>query len=124
MQRSFKDNLIGRMIRQKRKLLGLTQEGLAEKLGMSYQQVQKYENGMSRITVWRLQQIAHCLQVPMDYLLKDLPVVPVVKEAMPVYGGLSGEEKRLLKQFRSITNPSIRKSILSLIQSISQSGNK
>lgn len=113
MPKSLKENPIGRKIRQRRVQLGLSQERLAEKLGVSYQQVQKYEKGASRLTIERLQAMARCLNVSTDYFLKDLPKVA---EALSSYGGLSSEEKRLLKQFRAISNPSTRLAFLRLIQ--------
>ncbi|MFQ5780059.1 MAG: helix-turn-helix domain-containing protein [Nitrospiria bacterium] len=110
-----KGNLIGRRIRQRRIEIGLSQEGLGERLGVSYQQIQKYEKGVSRLTVDRLQEVARCLHISIDYFLKDLPTV---REPAPPYDTLSVEEKRLLKQFRAISNPSVRLALLRLIQAM------
>lgn len=110
-----KENPIGRKIRQRRVQLGLSQEDLGERLGVSYQQVQKYEKGVSQLTVGRLQEIAHSLHVPVDYFLKDLPKM---KEAPVSYGGLSTEERRLLKQYRAISSPPVRMALLRLIQAV------
>jgi transcriptional regulator with XRE-family HTH domain len=117
MSKVSKENAIGRKIRQRRLQLGLSQEELAESLGISYQQVQKYENGISQLTIRRLQQITRRLSVEMDYFLKDLPVT---KEIRVSYGGLSADEKRLLKQYRSISSPSARRMLLRLFQSIAR----
>ena len=62
---------IGARIRVARKEGGLTQRQLAEKVGVSFQQIQKYETGKDRIFVERLQQIAQALKVPISYFFKD-----------------------------------------------------
>lgn len=58
---------IGLKIRQRRLELGLTQQTLADKLGLSYQQVQKYETGLNRISAGRLSLVAKILLAPLDY---------------------------------------------------------
>lgn len=63
---------IGLKIRQKRLELGLTQQTLADKLGLSYQQVQKYETGLNRISAGRLSFVAKILLTPLDYFF-DFP---------------------------------------------------
>ncbi len=113
MSKASKENPIGQKIRQRRVQLGLSQEELAEKLGISYQQVQKYEKGVSQLTIERLREMAQGLSVAMDYFLKDLPMI---RDSPHSYGGLSAEEKRLLKQYRSISNPRTRLALLRLIQ--------
>ena len=121
MPRPTKDNTIGRKIRQRRIQLGLSQERLGERMGISYQQVQKYEKGLSNLTVWRFQQIARILHVPTDFFLED---ISVAREVSPPYGAFSNEEKRLLKEFRMISKPSVRKAFLRLIQAVSERGDK
>lgn len=115
MSKALKENPIGRKIRLRRVQLGLSQEELAERLGISYQQVQKYEKGASQLTVDRLQEMARSLSVPIDYFLKDLPKVGAIHE-LPLRDRLSTEEKRLLKQYRSIPNPGARLALLRLVQ--------
>lgn len=109
----FEENSIGQKIRERRTEIGLSQGNLGERLDVSYQQIQKYENGMSQITVARLQKVARCLGVSIDYFLKDLPLG---KEAPSPYNTLSAEEKRLLKLFRAVPNPSVRLAFLRLIK--------
>lgn len=115
MLKATKENPIGTRIRQRRVQLGLSQEELGERLGVSYQQVQKYEKGISQLTIERLQEIARSLSVAMDYFLKDLPVT---RESSTSDGRLSTEEKRLLKQYRSISDPHARLSLLRLVQTV------
>ena len=64
------DTLIGQRLRQRRCDLGLSQTRLGEAIGVSFQQVQKYENGKNRIAASTLYQIAHELQVPMIWFFE------------------------------------------------------
>lgn len=108
---------IGRKIRERRVQTGLSQGELGERLGVSYQQVQKYEKGANQLTVERLQKIAEILNVGIDYFLKRLPQM---SEVPPPYGGLSAEERRLLRHYRTIVNPSARRAFFRLIQVVAQ----
>jgi len=60
----YSDAQIGKQLRFYRKAAGMTQRTLAGKIGITFQQVQKYENGLNRLSVARLYDIAHALQVP------------------------------------------------------------
>ena len=62
------DQHVGSRVRMRRKMLGMSQEQLAEALGITYQQVQKCEKGANRIGASRLQQMSHILQVPVEFL--------------------------------------------------------
>jgi transcriptional regulator with XRE-family HTH domain len=64
---------IGRRLRRRRRLLGLTQQKLGEAIGMRFQQVQKYECAANRITADRLYRIAVALRVPTTYFYEGLP---------------------------------------------------
>ena len=66
------DAIVGRRIRTRRLLLGITQTRLAQHLGVSFQQVQKYENGANRVGAGRLVAIAQVLGIPVDGLLQGL----------------------------------------------------
>src|SRR5437016_8713665 len=57
----------------RRKMLGMSQEKLGDGLGLSFQQVQKYEKGTNRVGASRLQHIAHILQVPVPFFFEGLP---------------------------------------------------
>jgi transcriptional regulator with XRE-family HTH domain len=61
------DVRVGERLRLRRKQLGLSQQGLAAQLGITYQQVQKYERGVNRVGASRLQAIANALEVPIGY---------------------------------------------------------
>lgn len=66
------DQHVGRRLRDRRILLGLTQHELAECLGISFQQTHKYEKGTNRIAAGRLFEIAHALGVTVDYFFEGL----------------------------------------------------
>jgi transcriptional regulator with XRE-family HTH domain len=65
------DKVVGRRMRARRLQLGLSQQALGDALGMSYQQVQKYESGVSRIGAGRLQQLAEILNVPVSVFFDE-----------------------------------------------------
>lgn len=75
------DARIGLLLRQRRLELGLSQVGLAAKLGLTFQQVQKYEKGVNQLAVARLLQICKVLRVPVRYFVGE-PAVPGRNEAV------------------------------------------
>jgi len=69
------DKYVGSRVRMRRKMLGMSQEKLADGLGLTFQQVQKYEKGANRIGASRLQQISHILQIPVPFFFEGAPHV-------------------------------------------------
>src|SRR5881275_3302387 len=67
------DRHVGNRVRMRRKMQGMTQEKLGEALGLTFQQVQKYEKGTNRVGASRLQQISEVLQVPVSFLFDGGP---------------------------------------------------
>ena len=67
------DRHVGSRVRMRRLMLGMSQTSLADKLGLTFQQVQKYEKGKNRMGSSRLQQIANILQVPVTFFFEDAP---------------------------------------------------
>ena len=65
------DRGIGQLVRQARRRIGMTLDDLAKKLGLSYQQVHKYENGTNRISAGTLAAIANILSVPVEHLFPE-----------------------------------------------------
>ena len=65
------DIYVGSRIRMRRKMLGLSQEKLGEKLGITFQQIQKYEKGTNRVGASRLQAMSDALEVPVAYFFPD-----------------------------------------------------
>jgi transcriptional regulator with XRE-family HTH domain len=94
---------IGRKIKEYRKHCGLSQERLAELVGLSFQQIQKYESGVNRVNKDNLQSIANTLSVPVASFFEDQPI-----EALP----LSDQERKLLESFRSVKDGNIKNCIV------------
>jgi transcriptional regulator with XRE-family HTH domain len=67
---------VGSRIRLRRNMLGMSQEKLGESLGITFQQIQKYEKGTNRVGASRLQAIASILGVPVSFFFEDAPNVP------------------------------------------------
>lgn len=95
---------IGEKVKFRRQDIGMSQEGLAEILELSYQQIQRYENGKNKISVERIQDIADALSVPVLYFFEKNYTQPL-PEPVTNYSP-SEEEKTLLKHFNQIeSNP-------------------
>src|ERR671914_85521 len=70
------DKHVGGRVRMRRLMLGMSQEKLGDALGLTFQQVQKYEKGTNRIGASRLQHISRILQVPISFLFEGAPEIP------------------------------------------------
>jgi transcriptional regulator with XRE-family HTH domain len=66
------DDHVGRRIRERRVMLGLTQQQLAEMIGVTYQQAHKYERGINRVSAGRLFEVAHALSAPITYFYEGI----------------------------------------------------
>ena len=81
---------VGSRVRLRRMMLGMSQEKLGENLGITFQQIQKYEKGTNRIGASRLQHIARVLTVPVSFFFEDAPMSPGER---PVGDGLAEPER-------------------------------
>jgi transcriptional regulator with XRE-family HTH domain len=100
---------IGEKVKFRRQELGISQERLAELLDVSYQQVQRYENGRNRFNVENIQIVADALSVPVGYFFEcDEP--SRVAERTPTWK--SAEESELLKLFEKIRTKDAKNTIL------------
>ena len=109
---------IGEKIRSLRKRLGISQEQLGEIAGVSYQQIQKYENGTDRVSANRLKKIADALNIPINYFFEE--TILKAKETESVYhtlGELTKEEIELIKLFRKVGDKRAKGNLLKLIKS-------
>jgi transcriptional regulator with XRE-family HTH domain len=70
------DTHVGNRVRMRRMMLGMSQADLANAVGVTFQQVQKYENGKNRVSASRLQQMSTVLQVPIPFFFEGLPSYP------------------------------------------------
>lgn len=118
---------VGSRVRLRRTMLGLSQEKLGEQLGITFQQVQKYEKGTNRIGASRLHQIATVLKSPVAFFYEGLP-----EPRDMVVGGFAEQETanyvvdflsstdglQLNRAFVRIKDPKIRKRIVDLVTSL------
>ncbi|MDA8428630.1 MAG: helix-turn-helix transcriptional regulator [Geobacteraceae bacterium] len=104
---------MGLLIRNRRKALGLSQEELAEKVGISYQQVQRYENGGTMLNVENLQRIAQVLFMPVATFFETDHLQHI---AEPATTYISSEERNLLKSFRALSEEGDRKMAIQIVR--------
>lgn len=109
MAKQFRKN-IGEIIKKYRLAANMSQMALAEKIGISYQQLQKYEKGINNISVYRLEQISEALKIPISSFLETEEPERIAEEIGEY--GLSKEEKTLLDLFRRIDNKDIKRGLL------------
>ncbi len=113
---------VGEIIRDLRKARGLTQMQLAELIGVSYQQVQKYEKGVDNITVDRLRQIAKALGTPVTVFFPG--GAELAAESPQAYGApfkISDDERALLQLYRNLKNHRLKKAVLNFLKSVASS---
>jgi transcriptional regulator with XRE-family HTH domain len=121
------DKYVGSRVRMRRIMLGMSQEKLGEALGLTFQQVQKYEKGTNRVGASRIQQIAEILQVPVSFLFEGGPGGGIAKvdgmgEApSPAYVSdflATSEGLALTRAFTRIADAKLRRSIVDMVEQI------
>ena len=110
------DRYLGARIRTRRLLLGMSQEALGVLIGVSYQQVQRYESGVNRLSVSRLCTIAHAFDTQVSVLLGAVEVDCADHSEQEMFDGPSGKE--LLLAFYLIENKEIRDKLFQFVQSL------
>ena len=124
------DKHVGSRVRMRRMMLGMSQEKLGNALGLTFQQVQKYEKGTNRIGASRLQQIAQILQVPVAFFFEGAPVAAGTRaEGMgeapsPAYVSdflATSDGLALTKAFTRISDSKLRRRIVDLVEQIALS---
>lgn len=128
---------VGRRLRQRRALLGLSQDKLGRAVGLTFQQIQKYERGANRIGASRLLQLSRALAVPIAYFFEDAPGTPArggrkadAKLKASPHTGLPAEDAagrdpftrretlELVRAYYAIASPLVRKRVLDLVRSL------
>jgi transcriptional regulator with XRE-family HTH domain len=122
------DKHVGSRVRMRRMMLGMTQTKLGDGLGLTFQQVQKYEKGTNRMGASRLQHISHILQVPVPFFFEGAPHLPgqpkgfgtapspaYVSDFLATTDGLA-----LTKAFMRIKKPGLRRRVVDLVEEISE----
>lgn len=122
------DKYVGSRVRMRRIMLGMSQEKLGEALGLTFQQVQKYEKGTNRVGASRLQQIADILQVPVSFLFEGAPTDGPAGKGFgeapsPNYVAdflATSEGLALTRAFTRIQDGKLRRSIVDLVEQIAE----
>ncbi|MCK5284725.1 MAG: helix-turn-helix transcriptional regulator [Alphaproteobacteria bacterium] len=122
---------VGQRLRIRRSLLGLSQEKLAESIGLTFQQIQKYERGMNRISAGRLYQFSKILSIPISYFYDNIQNI----SSKELTHGLSDSEQEefnnedimqsketldMIRMYYSIKDPEMRKDIFKFIKSMAE----
>jgi transcriptional regulator with XRE-family HTH domain len=118
---------VGSRVRLRRVLVGMSQEKLGEQLGITFQQVQKYEKGTNRIGSSRLFRISQVLGVPVAFFFEDIPgqgpgekgFGETQSERYVVDFISSAEGLQLNKAFLRISDPRVRRKVVELVQAVS-----
>ena len=122
------DTHVGSRVRLRRMLLGMSQERLGDSMGLTFQQVQKYEKGVNRIGASRLFQISKILDVPVQFFFEEAPH----SDASPVKGMAEADSETFILEFLNsreglelnrafvkIADPKVRKSVVDLVRALS-----
>lgn len=123
---------VGARVRLRRTLLGMSQEKLGEAIGLTFQQVQKYERGANRIGASRLYDLSRVLDVPVSFFFDDMSddaaqqsprmIVAGLSEELPVSLEIDPMTKRetleLVRAYYRITDPQVRKRVFELAKAL------
>src|SRR5580704_2888541 len=123
------DKHVGSRVRMRRLMLDMSQTDIANALGLTFQQVQKYEKGTNRISASRLQHISQILQVPVPFFFEGAPAASRIPQAAkgtadapsPAYVTdllATSDGLALLKAFVRIEDPKLRRKIVRLVDAI------
>jgi transcriptional regulator with XRE-family HTH domain len=117
------DTHVGKRVQMRRLMLDMSQTNLGDALGLTFQQVQKYEKGANRIGASRLQHIAHILHVPIPFFFEGSPGVSAEAAATPAPSYVddflaTSDGLSLVKYFTRIKDPKLRRSVVDLVEQI------
>src|SRR6202163_4740275 len=123
------DKHVGSRVRMRRLMLDMSQSDIADALGLTFQQVQKYEKGTNRISASRLQHISQILQVPVPFFFEGAPAASGIPQAAkrtadapsPAYVTdflATSDGLALVKAFMCIEDPKLRRAIVRLVEGI------
>ena len=129
------DRYVGARVRMRRLMLGMSQTALGNSLGVTFQQVQKYEKGTNRIGASRLQQISGALQAPVSFFFEELPIPAKAQantrtnaqaNAAPSPNHISAvlatsDGLALVEGFARIKNPKLRRRLVDLVERLGDS---
>ena len=123
---------VGNRVRQRRTMLGLSQEKLGEAVGLTFQQIQKYEKGANRMGGSRLYDMSYILDVPVDYFFDEMPEEVKKRDGKPSDNlgnqiaeanegdtSTKRETLELVRAYYKVGGEDVRKNLLKMIQSLS-----
>ncbi len=121
------DRHVGSRIRMRRMLAGISQERLGDSLGVTFQQIQKYEKGSNRVSASRLQHIARMLDVPVSFFFDGAPSSEQVLAGAGQQAGeyvadflATSEGVHLMKAFSQIKDSRARRRIIDLVETLAE----
>ncbi len=112
---------VGRRLQLRRKALNMSQKTLAERIGVTFQQIQKYERAANRISAGKLHDVARMLSVPIYYFFQGFPGLVGVADEQSGFDHATQADVQameLLRNFRAIENPAVRQQILDLVKTL------
>jgi transcriptional regulator with XRE-family HTH domain len=123
---------VGSRVRLRRMVIGMSQEKLGERMGLTFQQIQKYEKGTNRVGASRLFQLSQILDVPVQFFFEDAPVSVGARGAAMAAGFAESKTEAFLldflnsrdglelnRAFVKITDPKVRKRVVELVRALS-----
>jgi transcriptional regulator with XRE-family HTH domain len=126
------DAYVGSRLQLLRSKMKMTQQALAKRLGVSFQQVQKYEKGINRIGASRLQHLSQIFDAPVDFFFDGAPRLagsvrknkqaPSMDYVDDFFAGAEG--KALAKAFLQIKDATVRRSVVHMVEALAQSGSR
>ncbi len=116
---------VGSRVRGRRILMGMSQERLGDELGVTFQQVQKYEKGANRISASRLHDISQVLDVSPGYFFEEITGIKLSSQSQPPRPAASDplnkrETLELVRAYYRIADPHVRHEIVALIRSLAK----
>lgn len=128
------DSHVGSKVKTRRLILGLSQEELGKAIGLTFQQVQKYERGTNRISVSRLMDISHALKAPLDYFLDGCNsygkkqalrgVSDVRQTALEPEPFTKKDVLELVRAYERIGKPQLKKQLLEMAKTLASSSGR
>ena len=114
------DVQVGRRARERRTLEGMSQTAVAEKLGLTFQQLQKYERGDNRISASRLYELAQLFDVPVSYFFEGIEGGKIASSRDEMV--TKRETLELVRAYYAISDPNVREKIRKLTQAAAKMG--
>jgi transcriptional regulator with XRE-family HTH domain len=130
------DEHVGHQLRQRRALMGMTQEHLADAVGITFQQVQKYENGANRVSAGRLFEFSKILDVPVNFFFENFGLGATASKSYYNLGMAENDQAafegpsdvmtkketiELIRTYYSIQDPKLRKNLFNFVKSMAES---